>query len=324
MTQQQSAKQASGHGNQLRRYSYLGPAGTFTEAALAQAPQAQGQEWVPVANINQALENVVSGHSDAAMVALENSIDGGVTAVQDALASLAGVQILGEYLVPVNFVVAQRPGSDFARATTVAAHPVAYAQCRKWLETHLPQHRFVPASSNSQAALDLLNKPDSIDVALTAPTALRHYPVEVYARNVASDDSAITRFALVGRRQPVGQPSGHDRTSLIVELAQDRAGALLELLEQFAARGVNLTQIASRPLGKKLGQYRFHIDAEGHIREERVRQAIMGLQMRGNNVLFLGSYARADKIAPTTVSHQSDAAFRAANAWIDELIAGKN
>src|SRR5699024_4354830 len=109
-----------------RRYSYLGPAGTFTEAALKQVPEAVGQNWNPVANVGEALADVVAGDSDAAMIAIENSIDGGVTVAQDALATTPGLQIVGEYLVPVDFVLIVKNGTTLEDITAVAAHPVAY------------------------------------------------------------------------------------------------------------------------------------------------------------------------------------------------------
>src|SRR3954454_5782695 len=103
-------------------YSFLGPAGTFTEAALAQVPEAQGELWRPVNNVGEALEDVVRGHSAAAMIAIENSVEGGVTAAQDALASIPDLRIVGEYLVPVNFVLVARPGTPLAEVRTIAAH----------------------------------------------------------------------------------------------------------------------------------------------------------------------------------------------------------
>lgn len=137
-------------------YSFLGPAGTFTEAALAQVPDAAGKRWRAVNNVGEALADVVSGRSVAAMIAIENSVDGGVSATQDALASVPNLRIVGEYLVPVNFVLVARPGTTLAEVNTVNAHPVAYAQCRAWLEKAVPGHGYIPASSNVAAAAALL------------------------------------------------------------------------------------------------------------------------------------------------------------------------
>jgi prephenate dehydratase len=121
-------------------YSFLGPVGTFTEAALAQVPEAQGKPWRAVNNVGEAFADVLSGRSVAAMIAIENSVDGGVSATQDALAGSPDLRIIGEYLVPVNFVLVARPGTTLADVKIINAHPVAYAQCRNWLESTLPQH----------------------------------------------------------------------------------------------------------------------------------------------------------------------------------------
>lgn len=305
-----------------RKYSYLGPAGTFTEAALRQVPEATGQVWQPVVNVSQALRNVTTGVSDAAMIAIENSIDGGVSATQDALASFGNLQIYGEYLVPVDFVLVSRPEVQLSEVTTIAAHPVAYAQCRSWLEQHLPEHQHIPASSNAQAAADLFAEGTVIDAALAPPTITEHFELAVHGSELVDNPGAQTRFVLVGKPRPAGQPTGHDKTSLIIDLPEEKAGALLTLLEQFAARGVNLTQIASRPIGHHMGSYRFFIDAEGHIRDARLRHAVMGVKQYSPRVTFLGSYPRADRVQPKVDPNHTDAAFADAEAWVAGLIAG--
>ena len=133
-------------------YSYLGPAGTFTEAALAQVPQAAGKTWRSVNNIGQALDDVVNGRSVAAMIAIENTVEGGVSASQDALATIPNLRIIGEYLVPVNFVLVARPGTSLADVRIINAHPVAYAQTHLWLDRNVPEHGHLPATSNVAAA----------------------------------------------------------------------------------------------------------------------------------------------------------------------------
>ncbi|MBK0422252.1 prephenate dehydratase [Leucobacter sp. CSA2] len=305
-----------------RRYSYLGPAGTFTEAALKQVPEAAGQTWNPVANLGEALNDVVTGASDAAMIAIENSIDGGVTVAQDALATIPGLRIIGEYLVPVRFVLVVRPGTKLEDVRVVAGHPVAYGQCRAWLDAHAPAHRHLPATSNVQAAADLFAAEKGVDAAIAPPGIQDHYDVDVLAEGIAENPDAVTRFVLVSRTVPVGEPSGADKTSLIVELPEDRSGALLDLLEQFAARGVNLTLLASRPIGDRMGRYRFVIDAEGHVKDERVADALLGVKRFSPRVVFLGSYPRADRIAATTRDVHDNDAFRDARDWLRGVIEG--
>ncbi|RGE23319.1 prephenate dehydratase [Leucobacter sp. wl10] len=305
-----------------RRYSYLGPAGTFTEAALKQVPEAAGQEWNPVDNLGEALGDVISGYSDAAMIAIENSIDGGVTVAQDALATIPGLRIVGEYLVPVRFVLVARPGTRLEDIAVVSGHPVAYGQCRAWLDDQVPRHRHLLATSNVQAAADLFDPERGIDAAIAPPGIEEHYDVDVLAEGIAENPDAVTRFVLVGRTAPVGEPTGADKTSLIVELPEDRAGALLELLEQFATRGVNLTLLASRPIGDRMGRYRFVIDAEGHVMDERVADALLGVKRFSPRVVFLGSYPRADRVAATIRDAHDDDTFRDARDWLREVIEG--
>ncbi|MDJ0338739.1 prephenate dehydratase [Cryobacterium sp. PH31-O1] len=303
-------------------YSYLGPAGTFTEMALAQVPAARGQNWRPVNNVGEAFADVISGRSLAAMIAIENSVDGGVTATQDALASVPNLRIIGEYLVPVNFVLVARPGTTLADVRVVNAHPVAYGQCRNWLEKTLPSHGHLPASSNVAAASALLDNTQA-DAAIAPPGIDNYHDLVVLASNIGDNPNAVTRFVLVGRTAELAPPTGADKTSLIIELPSDRSGALLDMLEQFATRGVNLSLIQSRPIGDSLGRYRFVVDTEGHILDERVADALLGLRRFSPKVIFLGSYPRADKRPSEFTSRYDDGIFIEARDWLRGLIAGE-
>jgi prephenate dehydratase len=299
-------------------YSYLGPAGTFTEAALAQVPQAVGQTWHPVNNVGQALDDVVAGRSVAAMIAIENTVEGGVSASQDALATIPNLRIIGEYLVNVNFVLVARPGTTLADVKVVNAHPVAYSQTHLWLDATLPAHEHIPATSNVAAAASLFDN-DLADAAIAPPTITNHHDLTVLAENIGDNPDAQTRFVLVGRTTSLPAPTGSDKTSIIAELPDDNAGRLLEMLEQFATRGVNMSLLESRPIGDALGRYRFVIDLDGHIRDERVADALLGLKRFSPNVIFLGSYPRADRL-PITVSPRYDnSAFKDARTWLESL-----
>lgn len=302
-----------------RAYSYLGPAGTFTEAALSQVPEAAGKTWHSVNNVGEALADVVSGRSVAAMIAIENSVEGGVTATQDALANIPNLRIIGEYLVPVEFDLVARHGTSLADINVINAHPVAYAQCRGWLEKTLPHHGHIPSSSNVAAAASLLET-DTADAAIAPAGIAKHYDVEVLASGIADNPNAVTRFVLVSKTTELPAPTGSDKTSLIVELPDDRAGGLLEMLEQFATRGVNLSLIQSRPIGDEFGRYRFVIDAEGHARDERVADALLGLRRFSPKVIFLGSYPRADKVTTQHSQRYADGIFQDARAWLAEIL----
>jgi len=305
-----------------RTYSYLGPAGTFTEAALAQVPEARGQIWRPVHNVGEALADVLEGRSDAAMIAMENSIEGGVSTTQDALATLPGLRIIGEYLVPVSFVFVAAPGTTLADVQTIAAHPVAYAQCQRWLGEHLPAHRHVPAASNVAAALGMLDGSLPVQAAIAAPGIVNHHELEVLAESVGDNADAVTRFVLVSRTTPPPAPTGADKTSLIVELPDDHPGALLEMLEQFSTRGINLSLIESRPIGDSLGRYRFVLDADGHIHDERMADALLGLRRFSPKVIFLGSYPRADRRIVQYPARYGDEIFVEARDWLRALVSG--
>jgi prephenate dehydratase len=306
-----------------RSYSYLGPAGTFTEAALAQVPEARGQIWNPVRNVAEALADVVEGRSDAAMIAIENSVDGGVSTAQDALATMPGLRIVGEYLVPVNFVLVARPGTTLADVQLVAAHPVAYAQCLQWLGRALPAHAHLPASSNVAAALGLVDGTSNADAAIAPPGILEHHDLQLLAEGVGDKVDAVTRFVLVARTVAPPAPTGADKTSLIVELPEDHPGALMEMLEQFATRGINLSLLASRPIGDALGRYRFVIDADGHILDERMADALLGLRRFSPKLIFLGSYPRADRVINRYPGRYSDDVFVEARDWLRGVVSGE-
>lgn len=305
-------------------YSYLGPAGTFTEAALAQVSAAAGKPWRAVNNVGEALDDVVSGRSVAAMIAIENSVEGGVSATQDALASIQGLRIVGEYLVPVNFVLVARPGMTLADVSVINAHPVAYAQCHRWLELNLPRHGHIPATSNVAAAASLLDdSAGNADAAIAPPGITAHHDLDVLATDIGDNPNAVTRFVLVSRTVLTPPSTGADKTSIIVELPSDEPGSLLDMLEQFATRGVNLSLIESRPIGDTLGRYRFVIDLDGHILDERVADALLGLKRFSPNVIFLGSYPRADNVRTEVGGRYNNDVFVEARDWLRGLVTGE-
>ena len=304
-----------------RGYAFLGPIGTFTELALAQVAEAKGADWHAMNSVQEALAAVVSGSAHRAVVPVESSVEGGVSATLDALATIGDLRIYGEYLVPVNFNLVARPGIKLSDVKTVAAHPVAYAQVQAWLHANLPDALHLPATSNAAAAAELLNS-DAADAAISTTHITEHYAVAVLAKNIADNPHAQTRFIQVGLPDVQPAPTGADKTSIIVELPTDRPGALLEMLEQFAARGVNLTRIESRPIGDRLGRYRFNVDAEGHIQDAGLGEALSGLYRFSPKVLFLGSYPRADKLESKPNGNNSNGEYGEAQAWLDALRSG--
>lgn len=299
------------------RLTYLGPAGTFTEAALRTLPESVGAEIEPAASVVAALEAVREGRADAALVPFENSVEGAVPATLDELSAGAPVQIRREVLLPVRFALLGRPGSSLADVRTVSGHPHSQPQCRHWLAANLPGRQWRPAASNADAARDVSR--GIVDAALAGAFAAEQYGLEVLAHDVHDVDGAVTRFVLVGPPGPPPPPTGADRTTVVAYEREDHPGALLEMLTEFAVRGVNLSRLESRPTGQGLGRYCFSIDCEGHIGDARVGEALSALHRICADLRFLGSYPRADGKSPTLRVGVADENFAQASRWLAQV-----
>lgn len=315
-------------GPRPRRLGFLGPEGTFTEAALLQVPGADQAERIPMTSVPSALAAVREGRVDAAVVPLENSVEGGVTATLDDVASGTELRILREILVPIRFSLVAPREMPLAEIRSVSTHSHAWAQIRGWVEQNLPGVEYLAAPSTAAAAVAFLDGRGgtsgaglAYDAAVCSPGVVdRHPELTVLAQNIGDNENAVTRFILVARPDaPMPRPTGADKTSLVIPLWQDRAGALLEILEQFATRGVNLSRIESRPTGNHLGDYFFSVDVDGHLHDDRVADALMGVRRMCPRTRFLGSYPRADQRAIDVAKQHSDAAFVQARSWVDHL-----
>ncbi|CAL9464100.1 prephenate dehydratase [Streptomyces thermolilacinus] len=299
------------------RFTYLGPEGTFTEAALRTLPEAATRELVPMVSVPAALDAVRNGEAAAALVPIENSVEGGVTATLDELASGRPLMIYREVLLPIAFALLVRPGTKLADIKTVTGHPVAQPQVRNWLRANLPEAVWESAASNADGAR--LVQEGRFDAAFAGEFAAATYGLEALVTEIHDAENAETRFVLVGRPARPAAPTGADKTSMVIWLRDDHPGALLELLQEFAVRGVNLMLIQSRPTGAGIGNYCFAVDAEGHISDRRVGEALMGLKRICPNVRFLGSYPRAGVSADDVRGPRlgtSDADFTAAADWL--------
>jgi prephenate dehydratase len=302
------------------RYSYLGPQGTFCEAALRTLPAAERADHMPCVSVSDALDAVRLGETSGAVVPLENSVEGSVAETLDGLATGEPLQIVREVLLPVMFVLLARPGTTLDQVRTVTTMPHAEAQVRGWLRRSLPAARFVPAPSTADGARAVAA--GEADAAVAAPIAAEHYRLETLAADIADSPGAVTRFVLVRRPDAPPPPTGADRTTVMAFIRDDHPGALLELLTEFAVRGVNLTRIESRPTGVGLGRYYFSIDAEGHIATARVAEALAALRRECADVRFLGSYPRADGVATVERPGTADLDFVDAHAWVARLRRG--
>jgi prephenate dehydratase len=307
--------------NSADRYAYLGPEGTFTEAALVAFDPAARDRAIPCASVQATLDAVHSGEADRAIVPIENSVEGAVTATLDELATGRDIVIRAELLLPITFALLARPGTAIGDIKTVGGHPQAQGQCRRWLAENLPDAEWLPASSNAEAARQAAD--GEIDAALAGAFAAGRYGLTVLDGEVNDVAHAVTRFVVVSRPGPVPAATGADRTSLVAFLREDHPGALMELLTEFAVRGINLTRIESRPTGDGLGKYCFSIDCEGHLDDARVGEALMGLRRVCAEVKFLGSYPRHDGAAAQVRAGTSDAEFAQAAAWLGRLRYGR-
>ncbi len=304
------------------RYAYLGPEGTFTEAAVASlaGQLAAGVEFVPCASIGATLEAVRAGAAERAVVPVESSVEGIVTATVDDLAS-GDLLIRAETRLPIEFALLGREGAALADVKTVGGHPQAEAQCRRWLAANLPGLEWVPLASNGEGARQVAS--GHLDAALASAAAADRYGLVVIAADVHDRSNAVTRFIEVAPPGWLPAPTGADRTSLAAFLAEDKPGALMEILTEFAVRGINLTTIQSRPTGDGLGSYFFFIDCEGHIDDARVGEAMMGVRRVCAEVRFLGSYPRSDGGRTQVRPGTSDPEFADAAAWLARLRYGR-
>ena len=272
----------------MSTYAYLGPAATFTEAALKKITGPNDQ-LIPYANVTAALNAVRKNEAKFALVPIENSIEGVVARTLDELATGDPLVIAGEVTLPVSFAFMVKPGTKEIKR--IATHPHAESQCRSFIAKNYPNAQVIESSSTAAAAKGL-SKGD-YDAAIAGSNAAKNYDLKVIAENIGDSTGAVTRFVLV--EKPGNQPkaTGKDRTSLAVFIALDHAGALLEILNEFAKHQVNLTFIQSRPTGSQLGHYHFIIDAEGHIEDKPISAALAGLKEICEDIRFLGSYPQA-------------------------------
>jgi prephenate dehydratase len=294
--------------------AFLGPEGTFAHAALRALPASTDATLLAMTNVTLAIDAVRSGVADAALVPLENSVEGAVPATLDELANGDALVIAEEIYLAVTFELMVRPGTSLADITSVATHPHAEAQVRRWLIDSLPTAEVALVGSTAGAAQAVAG--GKYDAAVGAAVAGELYGLDIAAHDIADNGGAVTRFVLLTRPAPPPAPTGNDRTTLVAYLRENHSGALLEILSEFATRAVNLTRIESRPTKGRIGQYCFSIDCEGHIDDERVGDALAALHRVCGDVRYLGSYPRRDGELGPVPPGRTDAEFAEARTWL--------
>ena len=301
--------------------AYLGPAGTFAESAARQLTP--DDRHVPAHSVIAALDMVRHGDVDAAVVPIENSVEGSVSGTLDELSAAPALRITAETAVPVRFtLMAPEAPADLRDIAAVGTHPHASAQCRRWIYENLPDATVVPTSSTAAAAEALAGGTAEFSAAIGNALAAERFGLVALADDIADNREAVTRFVRVERPGSLTGPTGCDKTSLMLFMKSNRSGALLEILTEFAVRGINMTRLESRPTRHALGEYCFSVDIEGHVAEARIGEALLGLHRICADVVFLGSYPRLDGVESVVPEGLTDRDYASAHEWLDDLRAG--
>jgi chorismate mutase/prephenate dehydratase len=257
--------------------AYLGPEGTYTQAAVlkhfGEAVTAR-----PNHAIDEIFREVESGAADYGVVPVENSIGGVVSHTLDELAQTKHHHLLSSE-------------TDLAAIATVYAHPQSFAQCRKWLDARLPRANRETVSSNGQAARQARDEGQGV-AAIASVQAGHLNGLNILASNIEDDPSNTTRFLIIGKHEPAA--TGQDITSVVLSAHRNQPGALFKLLHPFAEASLDLTRIESRPVkGSAVQDYFFFIDFAGHINDGGIRQVLEAVRGEAAFFKILGSYPRA-------------------------------
>ncbi len=297
--------------------AYLGPAGTFTEQALRREPDLVDRELLACESMMDALFAVNEGTASLGVLPIENAIEGSVNATIDTLAFDVDLMIQRELLEPVSLNLLVNPGASIDDIRSLVSIPIAAAQCRTWLRKNLDGVPQEAANSTADAATLVARSGDPTVAAIANARAAEVYGLEIAAADIEDHPDNHTRFVVVGR-DAIPAPTGHDKTSIVVYQRADKPGSLLAILQEFAARSINLTLLLSRPTKTALGDYYFVLDLEGHVADEIVADCLRTLKATQADVKFLGSYPAAGSDGPT---RRAEMGARAAEsqAWIDTI-----
>ena len=300
-----------------QRVGFFGPFGTFTQQALNTLSDLAGGEHVPYRTVPDVLDAVESGEVDLGLVPIENSIEGMVNFTQDALAFDHELLIVREVVIDIEHCLLARPGVGLSDVVQVHSIPVATAQCHRYLRENLPDAEVLAANSTADAAR-LVAADDAASAALAPRVAAEMYGLEVIAGDIADHEGNQTRFVLVAR-DGVPEPTGHDRTALVIYQRADEPGSLVSILQEFTARRINLSNLTSRPTkAGGLGDYCFIVYAESHVADELLADTMRALHAKQGGVKFLGSYPAAGEHAESAREH-ADARWREADDWMQAI-----
>jgi chorismate mutase/prephenate dehydratase len=268
------------------KVAFLGPEATFTHAA-ARSRFGLSARYVPAATVAGVFNEVEKGLADLGVVPIENSTEGVVNSTHDVLID-SDLRISAEITMRVNHCLLTRSGT-LDGIQKVYSHPQALAQCRRWLSQNLPSAAQIEVASTALAAR--LTRDDPVAAAVASDLAGQLYDLRIAKPRIEDELNNVTRFLVIGRE--TAPHTGRDKTSILFSL-KDEAGVLFKVLAPLAEAGINLSRIESRPSRKRLWDYVFFIDVDGHQSEEKVQAAIELLSVKCEFVRVLGSYPRAE------------------------------
>jgi prephenate dehydratase len=284
------------------RVAYLGPAGTFSEEALLASARPGAVVPYPLPSIRDAALAVREGEVEWAIVPLENSLEGSITAVLDLLAEEGtGLEIVGEALLRVRHALLAPQAVELSRIERVLTHPQVPGQCATFLRSELAGARIEPASSTAEAVRAVVEAGQPELAAIGTELAAQIYGAAVLRAGIEDRRDNETRFVWLARAgeervAPLAAQADRWKTSLVFWGAgAGRPGWLVLCLDEFARRGINLTKIESRPRRERLGSYMFFLDLAGQASEPAVAEAIDGLRGTCEEVRVLGSYRSAER-----------------------------
>ncbi|QGG97171.1 prephenate dehydratase [Actinomarinicola tropica] len=297
--------------------AYLGPAATFNQQALLSQPDLAALDARPLPTIGDVLAATAAGDVDLGLVPIENAIEGSVTVTLDMLAFELDLLIQREIVIDVSLNLLGVRGARLEDVREVTSIGVATAQCRRFIIEHLPGAVVTAANSTAEAAQRVAKDGDPSVAAIGTALAAEVYGLDVLAPEVEDHPGNQTRFVLVAR-EGVPAPTGHDKSTVVVFQRADVPGSLLSILQEFAARAINLSKLESRPTKRGLGDYCFIIDLEGHVDDELVADCLRDLRSKQADVRFLGSYPAAGDHGPA-LRRENVAAWKAAEEWVAAL-----
>ncbi len=299
------------------RVGFLGPHGTFGEQALLGQPDLAAGDLMAFPSMPAVLDAVAADVVDLGFVAIENSIEGTVNQVMDALVFAHDLLIQREVVMAISQNLLGAPGMTLDDVRQVVSFPIAMAQCGAFFASQLPHVEVVAANSTAEAVRLVGESHAEGTAALGSSLAGKLYGLEVLAADVEDHPENSTRFVVVAT-SGIPAPTGHDVTSIVCFQRDNHPGSLHAILGQFTARNLNLIKLESRPTKSSLGDYCFIIDLEGHIDDEVVADCLRELHAQLAGLKFLGSYPKAGDQGPE-IRRDAEASWRAADEWMKGL-----